>query len=161
MPMGVRNGPATFCRWLGRRLHDCVPSHCLRVYQDDIFIAGGSTAEHSMNLSQVERVLRQHALAINPRKTQFSETGLNVLGVELRNGEFRLGNAALTSTIAHIESLLSAAMVTRRELYKVVGKVNFFRTLGHDVHATLAPVYAHTRLLTTWTDKAPLPDSVR
>eukprot|EP01071_Lankesteria_metandrocarpae_P014045 Lankesteria_metandrocarpae@DN803_c0_g1_i1.p1 len=49
----------------------------------------------------------------------------------------------------------------KRQLYKVVGKVNFFRTLGHDVQSILAPVYAHTRHLTTWNDSAPLPPEVK
>eukprot|EP01071_Lankesteria_metandrocarpae_P011090 Lankesteria_metandrocarpae@DN5408_c0_g1_i2.p1 len=161
MPMGVRNGPAVFCRWLGSRLAGIVPSHSIRIYQDDIFISGGSIAERALNLSRVEKVLRVHSLAINPRKTEFGETGMNVLGVELRNGTYRLSETALRTTVAAILAVTTATTATKRQLYKVVGKVNFYRTLGADVQQLLQPVYAYTRQLTDWNTPHTTPRPVR
>eukprot|EP01071_Lankesteria_metandrocarpae_P011243 Lankesteria_metandrocarpae@DN5426_c0_g1_i1.p1 len=159
--MGVTNGPATFAQWLRHRLVGVVPAANLKIYQDDIFVGGNSTAERDMYAQQILAALHKHRLQLNPKKTQYSETGINVLGIELRDGKFRLSATALTKTVVTIQDILSRRTTTKRELYKVLGKVNFYRSLAAGVQQLLTPIYAFCKSLPTWNDKHQQPTEVR
>eukprot|EP01071_Lankesteria_metandrocarpae_P011825 Lankesteria_metandrocarpae@DN5472_c2_g1_i1.p2 len=161
LPMGVTNGPATFAQWLRHRLIGVIPAANLKIYQDDIFIGGNSEPERDMYAKQILAALSKHRLQLNPKKTQYSETGINILGIELRDGRFRLSSTALTKTIATIEDILSRRTTTKRELYKILGKVNFYRSLAAGVQQLLTPIYQFCKTLPSWNDKQQQPPEVR
>mmetsp|Transcript_1629 Transcript_1629/g.1934 ORF Transcript_1629/g.1934 Transcript_1629/m.1934 type:complete len:211 (-) Transcript_1629:88-720(-) len=107
----------------------------LQHYQDDIFVGGGSIPERDEMMSALEQFANYNNLAVNPDKIQTSESqsGINVLGINLRNGVLMMPVDKQMKIKTWIESMVTIRSVTRRRLYQLLGLVNFFRHFGENV----------------------------
>eukprot|EP01071_Lankesteria_metandrocarpae_P008078 Lankesteria_metandrocarpae@DN4860_c0_g1_i1.p1 len=161
MPMGIKIASAIFCQWLKAKLQDVLPHYALRIYQDDIFIAAKSAAELDQYSKQLLGALQRMHLAINPAKTQNSAVGINVLGLIYKNGIYAIPDASIKSIRELIYNICTHATMTKRMLYRVIGKLNFFRSLSPHTAALLAPIYSLTTTIATWHESVPVTDDLR
>eukprot|EP01071_Lankesteria_metandrocarpae_P005942 Lankesteria_metandrocarpae@DN4179_c0_g1_i1.p1 len=165
MPMGVRNGPATFCQWLLRVFEHCMDGTVLnehvRVYQDDIFVAGSSVAERLMYISKIRSMCEKYGICINESKTAFSENGFLVLGVWFCNGYCSLPKRSIECIEQLIANVLLMPSVTKRIIYKIIGKIAFFRSLSVSTTALLQPLYDWCKDVDGWSTTSPLTSSMR
>ena len=79
MPMGIKNGPATY-----QRVIDCVLGglkwNCCIVYMDDILIYSESFDQHVNHVKQVLTRLSESGLTLKPSKCFFFMRGVSFLG---------------------------------------------------------------------------------
>ena len=85
LPMGVRNGPATFQRLMELALSGLQWISCL-VYLDDILVYRKSFDEHLRRLAAVLQRFREAGLKLKPSKCTFFQKEVKFLG-HLINGK--------------------------------------------------------------------------
>ena len=79
LPLGLRNGPATFQRIMDSVLGDLIGTVCL-VYLDDIVIYSTTVTEHAQHLQLVFDRLRAAGLRLKASKCQFGLSQIKLLG---------------------------------------------------------------------------------
>lgn len=77
MPLGLKNAPSTFQRFLNEVLFDLDFVFC---YLDDIFISSSDVSEHQINLKILFQRLHSYVLTINLNKSRFFCSSVNFLG---------------------------------------------------------------------------------
>lgn len=82
LPMGLKNSPPTFQRFMNNVLCNVIGSQCL-VYLDDIVIFSVDIREHTKRLREVFNHLRAYTLKLNPAKCEFSSKKVIYLGHKL------------------------------------------------------------------------------
>lgn len=79
MPMGFKNAPAIFQRYMDNVLGDEIRKSCF-CYVDDILIFGRSEREHDEAYERIIAKLKEHGLKINEEKTIYKQKSINFLG---------------------------------------------------------------------------------
>eukprot|EP01071_Lankesteria_metandrocarpae_P011930 Lankesteria_metandrocarpae@DN5480_c0_g2_i1.p1 len=69
---------------------------------------------------------------------------------------FSIGTKSIKALQALVNSIVQQQFVTKRVLYKLLGKINFFRNLSTTTAAVLAPIYAITKTVDDWTTPIPV-----
>eukprot|EP01071_Lankesteria_metandrocarpae_P002343 Lankesteria_metandrocarpae@DN2258_c0_g1_i1.p1 len=161
MPIGLCIGSAVFTQWLTTRLYNVLPQQAIRLYQDDIFVAARSAAELHQYEQQLLSALARLRLRINPAKTQTAVNGMNVLSLHYADGKFTippLASAALLSLLHHVASCTTT---TKRILYRILGKINFFRSLSVAATTLIRPLYDATKSVSTWSEPILITNDLR
>ncbi|KAI4293527.1 hypothetical protein PAPHI01_2801, partial [Pancytospora philotis] len=89
MPMGFKNAPAVFQRYMDQILKEEIGVSCY-VYVDDILIYGKTEAEHDERVKRVLAALSKHNMAINDKKSEFKKRTIEFLGYNLSENSISL-----------------------------------------------------------------------
>ncbi|KAF9760601.1 Retrovirus-related Pol polyprotein from transposon 17.6 [Nosema granulosis] len=119
LPFGIKPGPKMFQKNIARILEDI---DNVFVYIDDIVVFGKSKLEHDLVLTKVLKRLYEAEVKINFDKSSFGKEEIEILGrIVNKDGiKANLGNFP--------EEILNKEPKTIRELQKILGVVNWFRS---------------------------------
>jgi len=165
LPMGWKNGPAVFARWITYKLRnefgDDVDSW-LANYQDDIFVGADSAQERDDMIRQVLAWCVHNNLRVNASKIERSDSvnGIMVLGIQLQGGRLRVPPAKAEGIRRSLQTIIAAGHLTKRQVYKICGRINYFSHLAHKVAAHLTYLY-ETVKTKGWNDTLHLDDQHR
>ncbi|WUR03048.1 DDI1-like protein [Vairimorpha necatrix] len=119
IPFGIKSGPKLFQRIISELLEEI---DNVFVYIDDIVIYGKSKDAHDETLLQVLKTLYNHNLRINFDKSKFCKTEIEILGCIVNNRGIRANLKNLD------EKILLKEPKTKKELQRLLGIINWFRT---------------------------------
>eukprot|EP01071_Lankesteria_metandrocarpae_P008727 Lankesteria_metandrocarpae@DN5035_c0_g1_i2.p1 len=152
MPVGLCIGSAVFTQWLSNKLYKVLPEQAIRLYQDDIFVAARSAAELRQYEQQLLPALSRMRLKINLAKTQTAVTGMNVLGLHYKDGKFTIPPLAAAALLSPLRHVAECKTTTKRILYRILGKINLFRSLSAKATALIRPLYDVTKTVASWSE---------
>eukprot|EP01071_Lankesteria_metandrocarpae_P007416 Lankesteria_metandrocarpae@DN4676_c0_g1_i1.p1 len=151
MPMGIKNGCAVFAYWLRGALgrFPLVPD-TYRVYVDDLFVSGTSIDDRNANVAAMLRALAQVGVGVNPTKLAYSESGIRLLGMMLQEGVFSIPPAKVQDIVKTIEAAITKGVVTKREVYRILEKVNYFASLSPQQSEVCCQLYEFANTVVPW-----------
>ena len=120
VPFGLCNSPATFTRMMNRILGDLV-DRCVSVYVDDILVHSNSLEEHTQDLAEVLKRIRENTLFVKPEKCILYQKSISFCGF-LINGS---GIRPLVDSVAGIGKMTTPTNV--KEMQSFLGSLNYFR----------------------------------
>ena len=120
MPMGFKNAPAVFQRYMDMALAEEIGNACY-VYVDDILVFGRTKEEHDRNVLRVLRRLVQAGLQANPEKCTWDVQETEFLGHRLSPGKIE----PMGSKIEAISSF--GAPTSLEEVRRFLGMVGYYR----------------------------------
>jgi hypothetical protein len=120
MPMGFKNSPAIFQRYMDRILGDEIGKSCF-VYVDDILIFGETEKEHDDNLKRVIKLLLKGGLVANKEKIEFRKTDIVFLGHKLVGDKIvsEVDNGQAIRDLVELRNV--------DEVRSFIGTVNYYR----------------------------------
>ncbi len=131
LPFGLSGAPMYF-----QKVMSDLFSHLpfVKIYLDDILIHSTDAALHEDHLRQVFEILSKHKLTINAEKSTLSVTKVTYLGYEISANEIRPAPRNL-----HLLQQLPTP-TNKRGVRRVVGALNFFRSLIPNLSSRIAPI---------------------
>ena len=131
MPFGVRNAANTFQRMMDRLLDGFAFAF---VYLDDILIASFTFEEHLADVRAVLERLSEFGLVINPQKSLFCQSTVEFLG-------HTVTHSAISPLSKHVDAISAfKPPVSRKELQRFLGLLNFYRQFLPGIAAVLKPL---------------------
>ena len=88
IPMGVTNGVSAFQRFINKFIADNKLEGTY-AYLDDITVCGRNKEEHDVNLSRFMDAASKFGLQLNPVKSKFCLTTIDILGYRISDGELQ------------------------------------------------------------------------
>ncbi len=79
MPFGVRNGPATFQRFIDEKMEDIIRKF-IEAFIDDLLIYSETLEEHLLHIKELLKRLREAGLTIHPNKIKVCVQEIKYLG---------------------------------------------------------------------------------
>ena len=135
MPFGLKNSAQAFQRLMDGVLRG-LPF--LFVYLDDILVASPNIATHVLHVRQLLQRLSSAGLAINRDKCVFGVPSVTFLGHTVSSRGIR----PLDTKVSAIRAM--PRPVTKVDLQRFLGSVNFYHRFLPSIAATLAPLHALT-----------------
>jgi len=83
-----------------------------------------------------------------------------VLGMIVRGGMVLMPDEKRDAIQNAISAIISVGATTKRKIYSLLGKVNFFHNLGSDLATTTTLIYDWTKKLNNWDNSQQIPDNV-
>lgn len=113
-------------------------------------------------MKQMMNFCSKHGLPINPAKIEFSEAieGIKILGVMVKNGQLTLPREKEMKILEMIDAICGRGIATKRQMYELLGKLNFFRALGQGLAGTIQPVYEFLKTFEKWDQMRNINESV-
>ena len=131
MPFGLKNSAQAFQRLMDSVLRGLT---FLFVYLDDILVASPNMSAHLSHVRQLLRRLDDAGLSINRDKCVFGATSVTFLGHSVSAKGIR----PLASKVTAIQAM--AKPLTKVELQRFLGCVNFYHRFLPSIASTLAPL---------------------
>lgn len=159
MPMGVRNGPSIFSRWMAFVL-DQLPED-MRPYvdnvQDDIIICHNNIQSLSLITTEVKRLLQKYKAVINEAKSTEINTKIPLLGYNV-GSDLSIPPNRISLCQQYIDKLSAAPQVSKRQRARIIGKLNAMNIFADQkiISNLLSIGYRNMSALKDWTDSAPL-----
>lgn len=138
MPMGFKNAPAIFQRFVDTVLKDEIGKACF-VYVDDILIFGRSKVDHDVNLKRVMNKLIEAGLQGNESKCLFGQKEAEFLGHRIAYNEIKPLDE-IKDTIIKFKQPTNI-----EEVRRFLGLVNYYRKFIPNCANILEPI---SKLLT-------------
>ena len=88
MPFGLKNAPSIFQRKMDNTFNQYKNFVC--VYIDDILVFRGNKKEHVSHLKLVLSEFLKQGIVISGKEAQFFRKNIELLGVEIGNGNIKL-----------------------------------------------------------------------
>lgn len=120
LPMGLKNAPASFQRFMNAVLAGLVGKEAL-IYIDDIIIFADSIEEHREKYLKVMERLNKHNLKINPEKSEFLKKEIVYLGHIVSSS----GIKPNPSKIKAVENF--PRPTSKKKVLEFLGKVGYYR----------------------------------
>ena len=143
MPFGVKNGPATFQRFMNEIFHDLIDI-CVVVYMDDILIYSANREEHTAHVLEVLKRLKENNLFLKPHKCNFYTTTTSFIGIVVTPE----GISMEKEKIKAIEEWKEPTKI--KELQSFLGFANFYRRFVRDFSTIAKPLTSLTRKDRKW-----------
>ena len=141
MPMGLKNAPATFQRFMDQCFSDM---KFVKVYIDDVIIHSKSAAQHLDHIDQVLGRCKAKGITLKASKCHFLKSKLKILG-------YYVSKEGITQDPEKLESIKNFKAPTNvRELRRFLGMIQFFRMFSPATARILIPLYALTRKEVRW-----------
>jgi len=119
MPMGLKNAPATFQRFMNAVLEPL--RDCCVAFTDDIIIFSKTPGEHQLHLDKLFGVFEERNIFLSPSKSSSFQTQIDFLG-------HRVVGGGITPIPARVDAIADmAAPATVGELRSFLGTLGFFR----------------------------------
>lgn len=131
MPLGLKNAPSTFQRFINSILGD-LPF--LYVYIDDILIFSNDPIQHERHLEIIFERLHNNGLTVNFRKSRFFAESVEFLGHKISPQGFE----PLPSRIELFRTMTKPRTITA--LRSLLGILNFYRRFAKSAALYLAPL---------------------
>ncbi len=131
MPLGLKNAPSTFQRFLNEVLFDLDFVFC---YLDDILVFSPNDSEHHSNLKILFQRLHSFGLTINLDKSRFFCESVNFLGHRLS----KEGWQPIDERVEFMRNMSKPLTITK--LRRVLGTFNFYRIFAKNAAEHLAPL---------------------
>lgn len=145
IPMGLRNAPGEFQRFMERCLDGLRDDICIP-YIDDIIVFSQTFAQHVEHIRKVLQRLRQHGIKLKPKKCRLFRKEVSCLG-RIISAEGHRPNPANVEAVA---ALRSKRPRTVGEVRKLLGLLGYHRQYIQDFSVIAKPLY---ELLTTSSGK--------
>lgn len=134
MPMGFKNSPAVFQRYMDQILRTEIGRGCW-IYVDDLIIYGKTEQEHDDALIRIKDILDKNNLQINEKKSVYKQKEMEFLGHYISKDQIR---KALDS----VEIIKNYARPkTRKDIQKFMGLVNHYRKFMKNMSIITEPLY--------------------
>ena len=138
MPMGFKNAPAIFQRYMDNILKDEIGKSCI-VYVDDILIYGETVQEHDKNFEKVIKILKINNLTINENKTVLRAESVKFLGYIIEKDKIKTDK----SRIQAIKDF--PAPINKKKLQEFLGMINYCRKFIPRCATIAEPLYVLTK----------------
>ena len=132
IPFGLKTAPSCFQRIMQRLLKDC---RGRLVYQDDILIAGKTSAELGARRNAVEKILNDKSVKINESKSTKETYQVDWLGFEISSEGIRPSRMKTEK----IRSL--TAPTTVNELRQLLGVINYYCSYVPNLASLAQPLF--------------------
>lgn len=132
LPFGLSNAPATFSRMMCYVFREVIGKF-VSVYLDDILIHSASLEEHFGHVDQVLKILEASGLRLNPKKCSFLQSQLKFLGHVISAEGVRVDPDKAKAVRDFPRP------VSKRDMQRFVGLVNYLRRFSPNLSARLAP----------------------
>jgi RNase H-like domain found in reverse transcriptase/Reverse transcriptase (RNA-dependent DNA polymerase) len=134
MPMGFKNAPAIFQRYMDNVLGKEIGRSCF-VYVDDILIFGKDEISHDEAYERVFKLLKDNNLLINEEKTQYKKKEIEFLGHVLAEN-------MITSKSIKIQGIQDMSRPeNKRQLQSFLGLINYYRKFIPNCSTLGSPLY--------------------
>lgn len=121
MPMGFKNAPAIFQRFMDSLLKDEI-GNCCYVYVDDILIFGKNETDHDKALERIREIIKQNGLEVNEKKSVYKVKEITFLGRKLSKNK-------VMKDIEDDEAIKSfLPPKNKKELQSFLGLSNYYRS---------------------------------
>lgn len=147
MPLGLRNAPATFQRFMQSILGD-LPF--IFIYLDDILVASDTLDEHYRHLEIIFSRLAEYGLTLNINKSCFASPEVCFLGRRITQDGF----LPTEERVEFIRNLKRPRTI--EALRSVIGTFGFYREFKRQAAAVLAPLNGVLKGRTKRRDKTPV-----
>lgn len=132
IPMGLLNPPKYFHNVISRILQDIENT---AVFVDDIIIFTRTLEEHEITMEKVLKRLEKKNIIINIKKNIICETKISYLGFIISEGGYAPDQERMEDFRCWEKPK------TRKQLQKIIGKVNWYRPFIKDLSTKLKPFY--------------------
>jgi len=146
IPMGLRNAPGEFQRFMESCLDELRDDICIP-YIDDIIVFSQTFADHVEHIRKVLQRLRQHGIKLKPKKCRLFRKEVSCLGRIISAD----GHRPDPSNVEAVTALRSRQATTVGEVRKLLGLLGYHRQYIQDFSIIAKPLY---ELLTTNSSKA-------
>jgi hypothetical protein len=120
MPFGLCNAPATFQAMINDVLHDYLDK-CVIIYLDDILVYSTTREQHTKDVRNILKKLRQHKLWAKLEKCKFYQDSVEFLGYIITREGIKMDEKK-------VESVLSwPTPKTVKDIQAFLGFANFYR----------------------------------
>ena len=147
MPLGLRNAPATFQRFVNAILAD-LPY--VFIYIDDILVFSKTEEEHYQHLEEIFARLAKYGLSLNVTKSSFCLPEVNFLGHKIKQG----GYLPTDERVRYLSQLKKPKTI--EALRSIIGTFNFYRIFKRQAAAILAPLNEVLKGRTKRRDRTPV-----
>lgn len=144
MPIGLKNAPAIFQRFMNHILRDLI-NVCVVVYLDDILIYSKTKGEHTAIVRKALEILQANQLFLKPSKCFFYVDRVTYLGIIVTPE----GVSMEKEKIKAIEEWKDPRKI--KELQAFLGFVNFYRHFVKDFSSVAKPLTCLTGKDVPWT----------
>jgi hypothetical protein len=134
MPMGFKNAPAVFQRFMDNILREELQKSCW-CYVDDILIFGSTEKEHDDNLERIKKLIKSYGLEINEKKSEYKKQEIEFLGHHLKENiiEKQLDCKEGITTYPAPKNI--------NEVQRFLGLVNYYRKFIKNIARVCAPLF--------------------
>ncbi|KAG0436158.1 Retrovirus-related Pol polyprotein from transposon 17.6 [Dictyocoela muelleri] len=144
MPFGLTNAPLTFQLALSKIIND-IPN--VYFYIDDILIASSTFETHINDIENVLIKLTENNVEINYEKCEFGKTKISFLG-------HIISSKGIQPDISKLETLKISKPKTKKQLEKLLGFINWFRSYIPNLSNIISPFYDKLKtqkIIVVWT----------
>src|SRR5881394_4664334 len=143
MPFGVKNGPATFQRFMNDIFHDLIDVTMV-VYMDDILVFSEDRISHTEHVREVLTRLRENHLFLKPHKCQFYVTTTSFIGIVI-------SPEGISMEKEKIKAIMEWPVpATVKQIQSFLGFANFYRRFVNNFSTIAKPLTELTKKETKW-----------
>ena len=135
MPMGLRNSPATFCRWVEDVFEGMGFVHC---YVDDFTIASKTVSDHLRHIEAVLQRCKERKVHLRLEKSAFLKTNVQLLGHMVSEK----GCSPVEEKVKAIKEMQTPT--SRKQLKSFLGMVQFYKAYVPGLAGICRPLYKAT-----------------
>ena len=141
LPEGIASSPGE-CQDILEEILKGIPH--VAIYLDNIYCTGKSDREHLSTLDQICFTLNEVGMKVNPKKCDFMESKLEILG-------FSLDREGLKPSSSKVRAITEAPIPKNtRELKAFLGLVIYYENFLKDRAAKLQPLYSLLKRNDEW-----------
>ena len=133
MPMGLRNGPAVFQRFMTSVLDDGLLWQCALCFVDDLICYSATFDQHVTDLSKLFGALRTFGVHLKAKKCEFAKPEVKFLG-------HMVSAAGVKPDPLKVQCILDAVPTTRKDIHAWVGLSSYYRRYIHNYAKTVRPL---------------------
>ena len=122
LPMGLKNAPGEFQRFMEHCLHGLRDDVCIP-YIDDIIVFSQTFEDHVDHIRRVLRRLREHGVKLKPKKCRLFKREVNYLGQIVSAAGYRLDH----SNVEAVRTLKDSKPSTVGEVRRLLGLLGYYR----------------------------------
>ena len=136
LPMGLKNAPGEFQRFMERCLDGLRDDICIP-YIDDIIVFSQTFDDHVGHIRKVLRRFREHGFKVKPKKCRLFKGEVNYLGQIVSAAGYRLDH----SNVEAVRALKDSKPSTVGEVRKLLGLLGYYRSYIQDFARIAHPLF--------------------
>ncbi|EUC59886.1 Transposon Tf2-1 polyprotein, partial [Rhizoctonia solani AG-3 Rhs1AP] len=143
MPFGLKNAPAVFQRFMNDIFYDLIDVSVI-VYLDDILIFSNNREDHTRDVREVLKRIRENNLFLKLSKCYFYTTEVTYIGIVITPEGFSMEKEKIKAIKEWKEPK------TVKQLQSFLGFCNFYRRFIKDFSSIVKPLTILTRKEENW-----------
>lgn len=159
MPMGLRNSPAIFSKFLPSVLAKLPEEYkeSVFIYQDDILVGGSTSMEVNDKVQAIRNILASINAKINFHKSVLSPaTAIDAPGYHIAYHKPYISQSRRHKVSSYIRQALQWPAATKRQRARILGQIQFIALRQKSSQAILQPAYYILSLIPGWGDLRPI-----